>query len=225
MYRRIENKYKKFNPYNQLDNYYIKWTIIVLIVSIFCSMLKIKNIIILPVSMVVFIVQMIRYMINDFNKYAPTEEGKKIKIKERINIYLDQIDYVNMENLIKLLNEESISNKNDILLLINHYNQKVPITIKSSITDIISSVSLTIASFIVLFVDVESKSINYDVLLSVLGSTLGIILFILPVFFIGKFFVNIWTPKDSVYLELKEKLTYIYANYKKYEYQLKKKSQ
>lgn len=223
MYKNIEKGYKKINPENQFFRYYWKWATIIGLAMMIISSIGISNKILLPIMVIVLLVLVILYEYKNYKKYI-SEENKNKKFKEKLEIYFDSLNKQLINDIIAILNKENINAKNDILLVINYYNKKRPLIVKTSIWERIASIVITVASFVVVFVDDKNKTIDYDKLLIVLGSIFGIVAVVLIMYLFLKFFTSVRKSNESFYSELEEHLTHIYINYKDYEYRLKKKS-
>ena len=66
----------------------------------------------------------------------------------------------NIKTLIKILKEENVNTKEDIKILIDYYSLKLPLKIKSSTLQIFISGVVTFASFITIFVNENSSTID-----------------------------------------------------------------
>lgn len=222
MYKIIEKNYKKNNPENKFSNYYWKWARIV----IFCAMIGfsvgISNWILLPLVALTMIIIVFKYEYNNYKKYD-IQNDKNDTFFKKYKEYLCRESEESIENLVKTLSIQNINTKSEILLVINYYNKKIPIETKESVWKEIASFAITLASFIVIFVNEENKTIDYDKMIIVIGSVFGIILVIISLYFILKMLIGIIKPNESFYADLAEKLAIIYVNYDKYKYKLKGK--
>ena len=98
----------------------------------------------------------------------------------------------------------------------------MPIKTKKGVWEFFISIIVTLISIVVVFVDEETKTINYDKMAVVLGSVIGIIMVVIFIYFLVKEVITTQKSKESIYCELVDKLSVIYINYDKYKYELKK---
>lgn len=223
MYNQIEKEYKKQNPYKSFDIYYWICSLALSVIFIGLSILKISNYILLPIMFLVLILLIIVYLLFDMNKVLSKKELNS-DFFQRIVIYIDRLNQKCTNNLVTILNKKNINKKSDIQMLINYYNGKRPVIIQTNIWDKISTFAITIASFVVIGYNDNTKQIDSNKLAFIFSSTLGIILFIVIITFGFKSLLNeIKPPKQKLYSLLEEELTYIYMNFDHYKNQLSKK--
>ena len=221
MYRNIEKNYKKNNPENKLYSYYWKCSIIAMVTAIFISNFGISNFILLPIIIVSLIIAVVIYECRNYKKYNIINH-KWTDFFTNYKVYIKKEKDASIEILVKILNNENINTKSDILVIVDYYNKKMPINIKKSIWETLISLVVTLASLVVIFVDEENKTIEYDKMAIVMGSVFGIILVVVFMYLMFKLFISIKNSNESFYSELVDKLTIIYMNYDKYKPKLKK---
>lgn len=216
MYKNIEKNYKRNNPENKLYSYYWKCSIIIMVIAIIFSKFGISNYILLPSVIVFLIIAIVVYECRNYKNYNIVN-NKWTDFFINYKSYIKKEKDASIEILLKILNNENINTKSDILLVIDYYNKKTPINIKKSICENLISLAVTLASIVVIFVDEENKTIDYDKMAIVMGSVFGIILVVIFMYLMLKLFISVKKSKESFYSELVDKLTIIYMNYNKYK--------
>ena len=222
MYNNLEKAYKKIDPEQQFFKYYWKWAIIVIIIgSLISSIFKVKTWAVITIIIISLIIIVLSYEHKNYKIYK-----KKInhnsKLFDRILQYLNKGDEEQIEGLVQILKQQNIINKNDLLLLIDHYNKNKPISMKTTIWNGITSIAITTASFMVIFVN-DKNEIDYSKLSALMIPLAIMILTIIGIYVIIKAFFFLKGTKESFYSRLEEQLTYIYINYNHYKYKLRKK--
>ena len=157
--------------------------------------------------------------------YYFTKEERKGKFILKIKKYWLDISFEKTDYLVKTLKSFNITTKKEIELFINYYNKKSPITIKTSIGELLSQIAIAITSTVIVFVNTKTGIVSYDILLKGIVSITIVVLPIIIMVAIYSFFKNeIFTSKTKLYELIEEELTYIYLNYDKYKYQLTNKN-
>lgn len=222
MYKNIEKNYKKKNPENKLYTYYWICSVIATIIVLILSHFGVNDFILLLLLMVSLIIAVIIYEFRNYKNYN-IEIHKLTDYFTNYKFYIKKEKEVAIDNLVEILNNENINTKREILLFIDYYNKKLPINIKKSIWESIASLAVTIVSIVVIFVDEENKTIDYDKIAIVMESFFGVILVVIFMYLVLKLFISVKKSKETFYSELVDKLTIIYINYDKYKSKLKKK--
>lgn len=222
MYKNIEKNYKKNNPENKLYSYYWKCSIIAMVIAMFLSGFGISNFVLLSLVIIALIIAIVIYECRNYKNYNIINH-KWTDFFTNYKVYIKKEKDASIDNLAKILNNENINTKSDILLVIDYYNKKMPINTKKSIWETLTSLAVTLASIVVIFVDEENKTIDYDKMAIVMGSIFGVILVVIFMYLMLKLFISVKKSKESFYSELIDKLTIIYMNYDKYKSKLKKK--
>lgn len=223
MYKNIEKNYRRNNPENKLYSFYWKCSIIIMVVAMIFSNFRISNYILLPFVILSLIICIIIYEYKNYRSYDIISD-KWTNFFATYKSYLNMEKAASIETLVKILSHENINTKGDILLVIDYYNKKMPINIRKSIWETLISLAVTLASFIVIFVDEENKTIDYSKMTIVMESVFGVILVVVFMYLMLKLFISLKKSNESFYSELVDKLTIIYVNYNKYKYKLKEKN-
>ena len=107
------------------------------------------------------IILMVGYLFFDIKKVLTKNELNRNFFQKTV-LYFSSLNKEFTNNLANILKEKNINKKSDIQLLINYYNKKSSITIQSSIWEKISAFAITIASFVVIGYNDNTKQIDYD---------------------------------------------------------------
>lgn len=219
MFQDIEKQYKKNFKERQFNLFY--WRIAIILITLYICF---QNI--LTIEFLIFIILfplIIIYFVIDY--FKTTKNAKKVKgFKNHIILYADECRKQQLNNLIASLKIYNFRTKNDLKLAIDYFNSQKPIKVASSIPGWIVSTSLTLASFVEIAYDKDTKSIDYTKISAILTPTLGIILFCIIIFlFIKLTFKFSYFSQESIQSSLADDLTYIYINFNKYKNQLTKK--
>lgn len=162
---------------------------------------------------------------SDYKKVIKTINTNDIKkLKNKFDAYRNKNYYLRIDNLISILSSNNCTGKNDLMLLINSYNGKQPITIKPNIAEWIISTIVTLASFAAIAYNDLTGKIDYNKLSTILGSTFSFVLYMLIIISIIRFIINsIFIPNNEIYSWLRDDISYIYVNYGKYKNRLYQK--
>lgn len=225
MFTDIEKEYKKMSKERNFNIYYwcsaLSITLIASLISkIFNDFDKFKYYFIY----ISFFILILVYFYIDFKNTIKCLTIKKKEKKTNIlKLYVTQNKKNHINNLLKILTNHNFRTKNDLKLAIDYYNRKQPIQVESSFLAWIVSTALTLSSFVEIAYDSETKSIDYQKISIILGSTIGyIIAFLIPIIIFKIFINSIILPKKKIYSQLSEDLSYIYLNFNKYVNQLTK---
>ncbi len=227
MFEQIEKEYKNSSKENKFNKFY--W-INALLTFIVASVLSIKdNNYYLIRYIFVFswiVITVILYFYFDYVKTMKKIEVKKVnKYLSYINLYIKYNENEHINNLITILSKYNYRTKNDLKLAIDYYNGKQPIKVESSFLAWIVSTALTISSFIEIAYDSETKTLDYQKISIILGSTIGYMICIfIPILFFKLLINSIILSKKKIQSQLSEDLSYIYLNFNKYKSKLTKKS-
>lgn len=214
MYYNIEKKYKKGNPNRKFDLFYWSFSLCLYILFFILIFLGINQWILLIIYFVIFIFAIILYIMDDSKNYLDkNDKGIMVKLKK----YIDGIDNENILNLIKILESNNITTKDELNQYILHYRSKIPNKIKDSFIGFLVTLIIALASLVIVGYDEETKLINFDKIGVAIESSIGIIIIVGIITYIFKMFIDgFLLPKDKLYDELEENLTYIYINFDKY---------
>lgn len=225
MFENIEKEYKKISKERSFNKYYwFSVTIIAILTSVLSKIFKdfyvLRNYVLYGL---VFIL-VISYFYIDFVKVIKKEKVKKeVKIVTKINIYAMHNKQEHLNNLISILSKYNFRTKNDLKLAIDYYNSKQPIKVESSFLAWIVSTVLTLSSFIEIAYNNETKTIDYQKISIILGSSIGYIIYLLIPIICFKLIINsLLLSKNKIQSQLSEDISYIYLNFNKYVNQLTK---
>lgn len=140
-----------------------------------------------------FILILVYFYIDFKNTIKCLTIKKKEKKTNILKLYVTQNKKNHINNLLKILTNHNFRTKNDLKLAIDYYNRKQPIQVESSFLAWIVSTALTLSSFVEIAYDSETKSIDYQKISIILGSTIGYITaFLIPTTFMQEplFFYN-----------------------------------
>lgn len=224
MFTSILNEYKKNSHERKLNIFYWSIALILIILSTIVKTFTKLNTIIMCISLfATLIIAMTIYLIKDYKKITKNQLQEK-KLKDKLIIYVKEINKQRINKLIDSLKMYNISNKTNLKLAIDFYNNEKPKKIESDYLGWIVSSALTISSFIKIAYDSQSQTIDLTKLSVIMGSTIGyIIIIIFGIGMIKSIISGIIIPKQKSQSEISEDLTYIYINYNKFKNKLNNK--
>ena len=115
------------------------------------------------------------------------------------------------------MKNNNVTTKDELNQYILHYRGKVPNKIKNNFIGNLATLLIALASLIIVGYNEETKLINFDKISTAIGISIGIIIIVGIITCIFKMFIDgFLMPKDKLYDELEENLTYIYINFDKY---------
>lgn len=216
MYYNIEKMYKKNNPNRNFDLFYWIGSIALLIIFVCLSLFEINQWFLLVIFFIILIFLVVLYTIVDSKPYLQNE--KKVKgIVKKLKIYVNNVENKNILNLVKILKENNITTPDKLKQCILHYQKKCSNGIKNSFWNNLTSLIIALASFMVVGYDEKTGAIDYNKLELALESAIGIIIIMYIMLYCLKAFIDgVLVPKDRLYDELEENLTYIYMNFNEY---------
>lgn len=222
MYENIEKEYKKNLKSRKFKKFY--W--ITATILIFISLLFKHD----EIVRACFIYGLLFILVSGYFIFDYKKTLKSIKSKKRItsinglNLYTKQVEKIRINSLINSLKEYNFKTKNDLKLIIDHYNSKKPLKIEADYLGWIVSVALTLSSFLEIAYDSQTQTIDYSKITIILGSTIGIIIvFMFPIFIFKIIIDSAILPKEKLHFKISEDLSHIYINFDKYKNQLSKK--
>lgn len=227
MFEQIEREFKNSSKERAFNKFYWLNAIFIFIIASILSMIDERfHLIRYYFIFGWIIIIVIAYFIYDYSKTI-----KKIKVKKdesilsKISLYVNYNEKEHINNLINILSKYNFRTKNDLKLAIDYYNSKQPIEVESSFLAWIVSTALTISSFIEIAYDSETKTLDYQKISIILGSTIGYMICIfIPILFLKMIINSVILPKKKIQSQLSEDLSYIYLNFNKYISKLAKKS-
>ena len=223
MFTNILNEYKKNSHERKINIFYWSIALILIILSTIIKTFTNLNTIIICISLfATLIIAITIYFIKDYKRITKNQLQAK-KLKDKLIIYVEEINKQKINKLIDSLKMYNISNKTNLKLAIDFYNNEKPKKIESDYLGWIVSSALTISSFIEIAYDSQSQTIDTTKLSVIMESTIGyIIIIILGIGMIKSIISGIIIPKQKSQSEISEDLTYIYINYNKYKNKLEK---
>lgn len=228
MFEQIEKEYKKSSKERIFNKFYWLNVIFIFIVASILSMID-ENFHLIRYYFIFgwVIITVIVYFIYDYSKTMKKMKAKKSeKNLSKISLYVNYNEEMHINSLINILSKYNYRTKNDLKLAIDYYNSKQPIEVESSFLAWIVSTALTISSFIEIAYDSETKTLDYQKISIILGSTIGYMICIfIPVFFLKIIINSVILPKKKIQSQLSGDLSYIYLNFNKYKNKLTKKEQ
>ena len=228
MFEQIEKEYKNSSKENKFNKFYWINALITFFVATILS-IKDDNFHIIRYYFIFgwIIIIVIAYFCFDYAKVMKKIKAKKRKrVISKISLYVKYNEEEHINSLIKILLKYNFRTKNDLKLAIDYYNGKQPIEVESSFLAWIVSTILTISSFIEIAYDSETKTLDYQKISIILGSTIGYMICIfIPILFFKLLIDSVILPKKKIQSQLSEDLSYIYLNFNKYKNKLTKKEQ
>lgn len=221
MFTNILNEYKKNSHERKFNIFYFYLASILSGISILLKKFTNLNnlIIFIPIYIIIFISITVFFII-DYKKYTKNKNKNK-NLKEKLIVYIEEINKQRINKLIDRLKAYNISTKTNLKLAIDFYNNEKPKKLESDYLGWIVSSALTISSFIEIAYDSQSQTIDMTKLSVIMGSTIGyIIIIIFGIGMIKSIISGIIIPKQKSQSEISEDLTYIYINYNKFKNKL-----
>lgn len=223
MLENISKEYKKQSRETKFNKFYwITAGILIVIASVLNIPMQFKYYFIF----INLIICVIIYFFIDYSKILKLKKVKKGQnLKNKINIYTEQLEKNRINDLIINIKKYNIKTKADLKLIIDYFNSEKPLKIESDYLGWIVSLCLTISSFIEIAYNPQTQTLDYTKISIILGTTLGYIIILVFIIGIIKLFLNgILIPKKKIISSLSQDLTYIYINFDKYKNQLSKKT-
>lgn len=220
MYRDFEKEYKKKYYNRNFDFYYLKWSIILLIIFAVIDKYFAKTELVIPFFYLSLILICFNYYFQKYIKFLKTNRNEK-KFFSNVKSFINNIENEKNQNFLLLLKENKFNSKTNLKVVIDYYNRKKPILLETSFFGWIITFSLTLASFVEIAYDDKKGLIDYEKLNVIFSSTVFIIiLFIISMFFIKFLFSNFKISKNKIYSNIEENLTKVYLNFDKYKNRL-----
>lgn len=226
LYEQIERDYKERRPDRDFNLYYFKYSSIIASVYFIVSLVfKFNFFISILIMTLGIIVILIIYIRKDLNNYLTIEE-KNLSVIKKFFLYInhknDDDEKKELKTIYFLLEKYNIKTKEEIKLIIDYYNVKIPVENKVSILGWIMSAAVSIASFIIIAYDNEKGIIDNTKLFALFNSVFGLILTIIIPILVFKFIISEVTfSKVKLYSELVDKFSYFYINFSLLEESIK----
>ena len=212
MYKKIEKEYKKSSEEYKFNRYYwICSFTLTLIYAVIKNFYDLRSYYILLFLTFLIIVRLIINFIKE-------TKGKKKTIKEKIHRYLEKSNNCQKDILNDLLKKYNFKEKDEIKMMIFHFENCKSIKIESSLMSWVLTVSISIASFLEIAYDDTTNSINYSKLNVILNNTAIICIYLLLSLMILKTIIDQFSRNNNTKDSLIEDLTKIYLNKKNNNY-------
>lgn len=215
MYKEIEDQFKKEMSDHKFNVWYLCGSIIImLIIEIINNILKMNPDSIIIATAILELISTLLFYIKNYNKYINLK-NKLFNNQTKVR-YSDYKNNRELFNIILILKNKNIIQKEDLKHIIEYYRIKIPRNIKQNIFNTIIEILLGVLSFSIIFIG-EDKLIDLNK--AVANLELIIILSIIIIFYfsLGKVIKNVFVTKDKVYLSLEEKLSFVYINYNNFK--------
>lgn len=224
MYEIIEKEFKKNNPYKKYRMIcWIYFSTIYIISLAIHFIFDINSWILCIIMYFVLALSIYTYVKNELKTFFGKEKFKKNSLKKLLYVYVQNLNMITSDRLVKTLKENNINSKDKIKILINYYNRKEPVNTKTSIVELITNFFITIASIVVIAYNDVTGIIETNRFINVISFTFFIVVITgVLTLAIKLIFRSIFFPKEYFNSSLLEELTYIYMNYEEYEAKLNK---
>lgn len=224
MYEIIEKEFKKNNPYKKYRMICWIYFFTIYIISLAIHLIfDINSWILCIIMYFVLALSIYTYVKNELKTFFGKEKFKKNSLKKLLYGYVQNLNMITSDRLVKTLKENNINSKDKIKILINYYNRKEPVNIKTSVAQLITNFFITIASIVVIAYNDVTGIIETNRFINVISFTIFIVVITgVLTLAIKLIFRSIFFPKEYFNSSLLEELTYIYINYEEYEAKLNK---
>ena len=221
MFTNILNEYKNNSHERKLNIFYWSIALVLIILSTIIKTFTNLNTIIICIPLfTILIIVMTIYLIKDYKKLTKNQLKEK-KLKDKLIIYVEEINKQRINKLIDSLKAYNISTKTNLKIALDFYNNEKPKKLESDYLGWIVSSALTISSFIEIAYDSQNQTIDMTKFSVIMGSTIGyIIIIIFGIGMIKSIISGIIIPKQKSQSEIVEDLTYIYINYTNFKNKL-----
>lgn len=208
MYKEIEKQYIKSSEEYRFNRYY--WICSFTLTFIYVVIKSFYNIKIYSVFVALIFLIIVRFIINFIKETKKTKKS----IKEKIHQHLEKTSNCPKEKLNDLLNKYKFKEKDEIKMMILHFEKSKSVKMESSLMSWILTASISIASFLEIAYDNTTNSINYSKLNIILNDTTIICIYLLLSLLMIKTIVNQFSRSNSTKDMLIEDLTNIYLSKK-----------
>lgn len=224
MYEIIEKEFKKNNPYKKYRMICWIYFFTIYIFSLAIHFIfDINSWILCIIMYFVLALSIYTYIKNELKTFFGKEKFKKNSLKKLLYGYVQNLNMITSDRLVKTLKENNINSKDKIKILINYYNRKEPVNTKTSVAQLITNFFITVASIVVIAYNDVTGIIETNRFINVISFTFFIVVITgVLTLAIKLIFRSIFFPKEYFNSSLLEELTYIYINYEEYEAKLNK---
>lgn len=153
--------------------------------------------------------------------HRAVDKTGKHTLREKLILYHDNDDYTRLNNLLLILHRYNIRTKDDLKLILNHFENRQPTPTKPNILEWVVSVMITLVSVVVIAYNESTRSIDMGKLTTILITTASFALVVLmPFLIIAVARAAAQTRRAKTDYILIEDLSYIIINFEKYSSQL-----
>lgn len=211
MFEDLMRKYKKDSREMKFNIFYWFFSILILPFSLYFNFS-------LLFVFILLIIANVSYFLIDYFKIMKNTNAKEKGIKSRIKAYNNKIEKLKFDSIIKLLKQYNIKTKSDLKFAIDYFISEKPIKTVPNLLELIITIFFSLAAFIGVAYNTETKSLNIEMINKTIDSTLAVLLCTLVPILIVKFIIDIFkNPKDKRYTNLINDLSYIYVNFDKFK--------
>ncbi len=162
---------------------------------------------------------LVRFVAKDMRQTIGKMPGQTLR--EKLIFYFEHDDRTRLETLASALKAKHIQTKDELSLVIKHFQNQQPVESKPNTLEWVISILIALISVVVLAYDESAKTIDVEKLLTVTIVTLSYAIIILAPIIVAALVHNwLQTHRAKVDLILIEDLSYIYVNFETFEDQL-----
>lgn len=214
MFEDLMREYRKDSREKKFNVFYWRFSVLILPFSLYFNFS-------LLFVFILLIMASVSYFLIDYFKIMKGINVKEKGIKSRIKAYNNKIEKLKFDSIIKLLKQYNLKTKSDLKFAIDYFISEKPIKTVPNLLELIITIFFSLAAFIGVAYNTETKSLNIEMINKIIDSTLAVLLCTLVPILIVKFIIDIFkNPKDKRYTNLINDLSYIYVNFDKFEKQL-----
>lgn len=153
--------------------------------------------------------------------HRAVDKTGKHTLREKLILYHDNEEYARLNNLLLILHKNRIRTKDDLKLILTHFENRQPTPTKPNILEWVVSVMVALVSVVVIAYNESTRSIDIGKLTTILITTASFALVVLmPVIIIAIARATAQTRRAKTDYILIEDLSYIIINFEKYSSQL-----
>lgn len=152
-----------------------------------------------------------------------TRQSGKHTLREKLIIYHETESYERLSNLLQVLRKYNIRTRDDLRLVLNHFEGRQPSPTKPNILEWIVSVMIALVSVVVIAYNESTRSIDINKLVVILVTTTSFALVtLMPILVVAVARAVVQTRRAKTDYILIEDLSYILINFDRYSNQLEK---
>ncbi len=225
MFDAIEKSYKRDAAEQRYNKIYWPLAVILCLVAIIFSYTTSLNIfLIVGVLALVLLAIVVLFFYLDIKKLGQSHAKLRDTngVIATLRAYFAVNDEARLDNLIKSLRQLNIRTSDDVKVMIEYFEHKLPSPAKPSLFSGTLSLILSIGTLVIVAYDDSINTINVSRLVSVLVPTISVAIIILLPFLLAQIVISVMNSirrkKDTA---LVEDLIYIYINFATLEKRLK----